>query len=80
MLWETNAMTKKVYVLIRDETDYNGERSVVGVYPTFDAAEVVGSWETEKARDWINSMRENGENVGDWVPRFYIEETEFYDG
>ena len=69
----------KVYVLIRDETDYNGERVVVGVYPTFDAAEIVGVWETEKAQDWVDSMRESGENiVGNWVPSFRIEETEFY--
>lgn len=69
----------KVYVLIRDETDYNGERVVVGVYPTFDAAEIVGDWETEKAQDWVDSMRESGENiVGNWVPSFRIEETEFY--
>ena len=69
----------KVYVLIRDETDYNGERVVVGVYPTFEAAEIVGDWETEKAQDWVDSMRETGENiVGNWVPSFRIEEVEFY--
>jgi len=73
-------MTRKVYVLIRDETDYNGEREVVGVYPTFDAAEVVGSWETEKAQDWADAMREAGGSTGHWVPSFRIEETEFYDG
>ena len=68
----------KVYVLIKDETDYNGDRQVFGVYPTCDAAKVIGDWEVEKAQDWVNSMREGGDNVGDWVPRFYIEETEFY--
>ena len=68
----------KVYVLIRDETDYNGERDVFGVYPTYDAAKVIGDWEREKAQDWVDSMRESGDNVGNWVPRFYIEETEFY--
>lgn len=73
-------MTRKVYVLIRDETDYNGERIVVGVYPTFDAAETVGSWETEKAQNWIDTMREGGDGIGNWVPSFHIEETEFYDG
>lgn len=72
----------KVYVLIKDETDYNGGRRVFGrrvfgVYPTYDAAKVIGDWEVEKAQDWVNSMREGGDNVGDWVPRFYIEETEF---
>jgi hypothetical protein len=70
----------KVFVLIKDETDYNGEREVFGVYPAYDAAKAVGDWEAEKARDWVNTMREGGENVGDWVPSFYIEETEFYNG
>jgi hypothetical protein len=51
---------------------------VFGVYPTYDAAKVIGNWEREKAQDWVNSMREAGENVGDWVPSFHIEETEFY--
>jgi hypothetical protein len=32
----------KVYVLIRDETDYNGDCEVFGVYPTYDAAKVIG--------------------------------------
>ena len=69
----------KVYVLIRDETDYNGERDVFGVYPTYDDAKVISDWETEKAQDWVDSMRESGENiVGNWVPSFRIEETEFY--
>lgn len=68
----------KVYVLIRDETDYNGDRDVFGVYPTYDAAQAVGDWETEKAQDWADAMRETGENVGDWVPSFHIEEAEFY--
>ena len=68
----------KVYVLIKDETDYNGDRGVFGVYPTYDAAKAIGDWEIEKAQDWINSMHESGDNVGNWVPRFYIEETVFY--
>lgn len=68
----------KVYVLICDATDYNGERSVVGVYASHEAAQSKGNWETEKAQDWADSMRESGDNVGNWVPRFYIEETEFY--
>ncbi len=69
----------KVYVLIRDETDYNGERDVLGVYPTYEAAQAFVDWETEKAQDWVDSMRELGENiVGNWVPSFRIEETEFY--
>ncbi len=68
----------KVYVLIRDETDYNGERDVVGVYPTYDAAKAIGDWEREKQQDWVDSMRESGENVGNWVPSFHVEEAEFY--
>lgn len=69
----------KVFVLIRDETDYNGDRTVFGVYPTYDAAKAIGDWETEKAQDWVDSMRAIGDKVvGDWVPRFYIEETEFH--
>jgi hypothetical protein len=68
----------KVYVLICDATDYNGDRDVVGVYPTHDAAQSKADWETEKTQDWVDSMREGGENVGDWVPVFSIEEVEFY--
>ena len=68
----------KVYVLIRDETDYNGERDVFGVYPTYDAAKVIGDWETEKAQDWADAMREAGGSLDYWVPSFSIEETEFY--
>jgi hypothetical protein len=67
-----------VYVLIKDETDYNGDRTVFGVYATYDAAKTVGDWEHQKAQDWVDTMRETGENVGDWVPQFYIEETEFH--
>ena len=68
----------KVYVLIRDETDYNGNRDVVGVYPTYDAAKAIGDWELEKQQDWVDSMRESGENVGNWIPSFHVEEAEFY--
>lgn len=68
----------KVHVLICDATDYNGERSVVGVYASHEAAQSKGNWETEKAQDWVDSMRESGDNVGNWVPVFSIEETEFY--
>lgn len=68
----------KVHVLICDATDYNGERSVVGVYPTHDAAQSKADWETEKAQDWVDSMRESGDNVGNWVPVFSIEEVEFH--
>jgi hypothetical protein len=68
----------KVFVLIKDETDYNGDRDVIGVYDTYAAAKAVGDWQREKAQDWVNSMREVGDNVGDWVPQFYIEETEFH--
>ena len=49
-----------------------------GVYDSYDAAKAVGDWEREKAQDWVNSMREAGDNVGDWIPQFHIEETEFY--
>ena len=69
----------KVYVLICDATDYNGERSVVGVYASHEAAQSKGDWETEKAQDWVDSMRESGDNiVGNWVPSFHVEEAEFY--
>ena len=68
----------KVYVLIRDETDYNGDHDVVGVYSSHEAAQSKGVWESEKAQDWINSMRQSGENVGNWVPSFRIEVAEFY--
>lgn len=68
----------KVYVLICDATDYNGERVVVGVYSTHDAAQSKADWETEKAQDWVDSMREGGDNVGNWVPSFHVEEAEFY--
>jgi hypothetical protein len=68
----------KVYVLICDATDYNGNRDVFGVYPTYDAAKAIGDWEREKQQDWVNSMRETGENVGDWVSSFHVEEVEFY--
>lgn len=69
----------KVFVLIKDETDYNGDRDVFGVYHTYDEAKAVGDWEREKAQDWINSMRAVGENVGDWVPSFHVEESELND-
>ena len=70
----------KVFVLIKDETDYNGDRDVFGVYPTYDAAKAIGDWETEKAQDWTDAMREAGGTAGDWVPSFHIEETEFHNG
>lgn len=66
----------KVYVLIKDETDYNGDRSIFGVYTSYDSAKKIGDWETEKAQDWINSMRAVNEHVGNWVPNFYIEESD----
>lgn len=68
----------KVFVLIKDETNYNGDRDVFGVYDTYDAAKAVGDWERQKAQDWVDSMREVGENVGDWVPSFHVEEAEFH--
>jgi hypothetical protein len=70
----------KVYVLIKDETDYNGDRSVFGVYSTYEAAKVIGDWETEKSQDWVDAMREIGDDIiGNWwVPSFHIEESEFH--
>ena len=53
----------KVYVLIKDETDYNGERTVFGVYTSYDSAKTIGDWETEKTQDWIDSMRSVNEPV-----------------
>lgn len=32
----------KVFVLIKDETDYNGDRDVFGVYDSYDAAKAWG--------------------------------------
>lgn len=40
----------KVYVLIRDETDYDGERDVFGVYPTYEAAKVIGDWKLKRLK------------------------------
>lgn len=65
----------KVFVLIKDETDYNGDRTVHGVYQTYDEAKAVGDWEINKAQDWIDTMRESGEVVYDWVPSFHVEES-----
>lgn len=63
----------KVYVLIQEDT-----AELFGVYPTYDDAKAIGDWETQKAQDWVDSLRETGENVVGWVPNFYIEETEFH--
>ncbi len=63
----------QVFILIKDETDYNGDRTVFGVYSEEGAAQAAADWEVEKAKDWIQSMHENNESVSDWIPRFYIE-------
>lgn len=68
----------KVYILIRDETDFNGQREVFGVYSTYEAAKIIGDRERERAQDWVDTMREVGENVGNWVPSFHIEEASFH--
>lgn len=63
----------KVYILIKDEI---GDRFIFGVYTSYDLAKAVGDWEIEKAQDWIDSMHSVNESVGNWVPRFYIEESD----
>lgn len=63
----------KVWVVIRDETDYNGDRTIFGVFPSEAAAQGAADWELEKAKDWAASME-----VSHWIPNFYIEESTFF--
>jgi hypothetical protein len=58
----------KVFVLIKDETAYHGDRDVFGVYSTHDAAALIAEQETQQALSgWEDA-----------VPKFEIEETEFH--
>lgn len=58
----------KVFVLIKDETAYYGDRDVFGVYSTYDAATSTAEHETQQAlKGWEDA-----------VPKFEIEETEFH--
>jgi hypothetical protein len=68
----------KVYVLIKDETDYNGGRTVEGVYASRDEAEAQGRWIVEKAEDWCNAQwSADGANYH-WIPTYSVEESEFF--
>lgn len=64
----------KVWVVIRDATDYNGERTIFGVFSTQEAAQAAADWEIEKSRDWVESMNASPH----WVPRMLVEETVFF--
>jgi hypothetical protein len=69
----------KVFVLIKDETDYNGERTIEGVYLSEAAADAQGKWIMEQARDWCNSMKESDGKDYHWIPNCYTEESETKD-
>ena len=70
----------KVYVLMKDERDYNGELIVFAVFTSEAMAEATALWEREKEQDWIDSMRESGDKVGDWVPSFWVTEVDLIEG
>lgn len=66
----------RCFIVVKDETDYNGERSYPAVFADRDAAQAYADYERQKAEDWVASMREVGERVGDYVPQFIVEESE----
>lgn len=70
----------KVFIVVKDETDYDGDREYPKVFTDQESAQVYCDWEKQKVQDWVDCMRDIGENVGNWVPDFYIEESELIDG
>lgn len=66
-----------LYLVVKDETDYNGDRTYPRVFKNKEKAEVYCSYETEKAEDWYQSMLDIGERVGRWIPSYHIEEVQF---
>lgn len=65
----------RCFIVVKDETDYDGERTYPKVFTDREAAEVWCKWETEKAEDWYQSMIEIGESVGRWIPSCHVEES-----
>lgn len=61
------------WLVIKDETPYDGDKTYVGVFHDEETANSVANWEREKAEDWVKTMREIGEKVGDWVPEMSVE-------
>jgi hypothetical protein len=61
------------WLVIKDETDYNGERSYIGVFHDEDVAKAVADCEHEKSKDWMRSMTAPGEQAFCWVPNFSVE-------
>lgn len=64
-----------VFIVVKDETDYNGDITYPKVFNDRGAALNYCEVEKQKAIDWVASMREAGENVGEWIPSFYVEES-----
>lgn len=65
----------RLFLVVKDETEYDGDRTYPRVFKERSLAETFCNWEREKAEDWYQSMIESGERVGRWVPSFHIEET-----
>jgi len=71
----------KVYVLIRDETDYNGERTVIGVYESEQMAKKVAILETAMAQAKADLMvvQKKDDMYKYWVPHIFVVETDYFD-
>lgn len=66
----------RCFIVVKDETGYNGDRTYPKVFKSKELAEEWCKWETEKAEDWYQSTIEIGERVNKWVPSYYTEESE----
>lgn len=59
----------KVYIVVMDETDYNGDRTYPKVFTDKDMADVYCSSQLQHHKNDAQSIANH------WVPRFYIEES-----
>ena len=66
----------KGYLVVCDETDYNGDVSYISVEASKELAEGVIDNFKESRDNWYDSMEEVRESVIRYEPNLYIEEVE----
>lgn len=67
----------KIYICVKDETDFNGERTYPRVFHTYDQASDWCRWEKERVVDYAQYLRDLGNAAAmNWVPNFYVVESE----
>lgn len=71
----------KIYIVVRDETDYNGDRTYPKCFTDKGDAQIWAKYQKEMDTLRIESLKELGEYSFsyDLIPDYYVEESEIED-